>query len=291
MVEKHKRVKVQIKPSMRVLSRALEGNWNTVFKGRGMEFAGYRQYILGDDAGKIDWRASLRSNDILMKELEEYHALNVFFLLDVSNSMMCSSTGQLKVNYASDLISDLSYNIIKSGDAVGIGIFSDKIVSKIFPQKGQSMQFRIMNELNNSKNYGGNFDLNHALMSCNSFLEDGTMIIIVSDFIGLKENWSRHIKILSRKYEIIGIMIHDPRDYSMPEEQGQYLLENPYTKEKIYIDSSQYAKIYAQEVKKKVSYIKSVFEKAKMGFIYLKTDKNFEEPVVNYFKKRVIITR
>jgi len=292
MGEKHKRkLKVKIKPGMRVLSRSLEGNWNTIFKGRGMEFAGYRQYILGDDARRIDWRASLRSNHILVKELEEYHALNIFFLLDVSNSMMCSSTGQLKVEYASELISNLSYNILRNGDATGLGLFSDKLVSKIYPEKGQGMQFRIMEELNDSSNYGGNFNLSHALMVVNSFLEEGTMIIIVSDFIGLKENWARYLKILSGKYEVIGIMIHDPRDYSMPNEPGQYLLENPYTKEKIYIDSIQYASIYAKDVKKRIEFIKNVFEKSKMGFVYLKTDQDFEKPIVNYFKKRVIVTR
>ncbi|MCK5107738.1 MAG: DUF58 domain-containing protein [Nanoarchaeota archaeon] len=292
MSEKHKKkLKVKITPSMRVLNRALEGNWHTIFKGRGMEFAGYRQYILGDDASRIDWKASLRCNDVLIKELEEYHALNVFFLLDVSNSMLCSSTGQLKVEFAAELVSNLCFNILKSGDAVGMGLFSDKLVSKISPQKGQSMQFRVMDELSNSDNFGGNFDLNKTLMNCNSFLEEGTMIIIVSDFIGLKDNWGHYIRTLSRKYEMIGIMVHDPRDYSMPEEQGQYLLENPFTGEKIYIDSNQYKGVYEEEVKNKIASIRNVFEKTKMGFVYLKTDEDFEKPIVNYFKKRIVIAR
>jgi hypothetical protein len=117
------------------------------------------------------------------------------------------------------------------------------------------------------------------------------MIIIVSDFIGLKESWSRYIKILSRKYDIIGVMIHDPRDYSMPKQAGQYLLEDPYSGDKIYVDSAQYRKIYAEEVKKRVDYVQNVFEKAKMGFVYLKTNKDYEEPIVNFFRRRVVVTR
>ena len=149
----------------------------------------------------------------------------------------------------------------------------------------------IMRELEKKKNHGGKFDLRHALMLVNSFLEEGTMIIIVSDFIGLKEGWTKYLNILSRKYEIMGMMIHDPRDYSMPIEEGQYLLEDPYSKEKMYIDSHQYQKIYAKEVKKRKKFIKVAFEKSKMGFVYLKTDQDFEDPIVNYFKRRVITSR
>jgi len=292
MSEKYrKKLKVKIRPKMRVLNRALEGNWNTVFKGRGMEFTNFKQYILGDDARKIDWKASLRCGDVLVKELEEYHALNVFFLFDASNSMLCSSTGQLKSEYGAELISNLCYNIIKSGDAVGMGMFTDEIITKIIPAKGQGMHFKILQELENLKNYGGEFNLKKALMLANSFLDEGTMVIIVSDFIGLKEGWIKYIKILSRKYDLMGIMIRDPRDYSMPEKNGQYLLEDPFTKEKMYIDAHQYRKIYADEAEKKKKFVKQVFEKARMGFVCLHTDQDFEKPIIDYFRKRVISSR
>jgi uncharacterized protein (DUF58 family) len=292
MAKKHKKkINVKIRPRMRVLNRALEGNWNTIFKGRGIEFAGYRQYQFGDDASKIDWKASFRTDEILIKELEEYHALNVFFLLDVSNSMICSSTGQLKVEYAAEMIANLAYNIVRSGDAIGVGLFTDKIVSKILPKKGEGMHLKIMEELNNHKNYGGKFDLKHALLLCNSMLEEGTMIIIVSDFIGLEKGWSRYLKILSGKYEIIGMAIHDPRDYCMPKEHGQYLLEDPYEKKVMYIDTGQFSKRYKKEVNKRVNYIKNIFNKSKMGFVYLKTDQDFEKPIVDFFRKRTIMSR
>jgi hypothetical protein len=122
-------------------------------------------------------------------------------------------------------------------------------------------------------------------------LEEGTMIIIVSDFIGLEKGWSRYLKILSGKYEIIGMAIHDPRDYCMPKEHGQYLLEDPYEKKVMYIDTRQFSKIYKEEVNKRVNYIKNVFNKSKMGFVYLKTDQDFERPVVDFFRKRTVMSR
>ena len=76
--------KVKIKARRDILNRVLEGNWSTIFKGQGLEFAGYRAYSYDDDASKIDWGASLRSHEILVRELEEYRNFNVFFLFITS---------------------------------------------------------------------------------------------------------------------------------------------------------------------------------------------------------------
>lgn len=57
--------KAEIYAKRSVLSKTISGNWVTSFKGRGIEFAGYRSYQYGDDASLIDWRASLRSKETM----------------------------------------------------------------------------------------------------------------------------------------------------------------------------------------------------------------------------------
>jgi len=282
---------VKLKVRMDVLNRALEGNWSTVFKGSGLEFAGYRAYTFGDDASKIDWGASLRAHETLVRELEEYHNFNVFFLVDVSNSMLFSSTGQLKAEYAAELTFSLCYAMMQSGDAIGLGLFTDKLVTKIPPNLGKGVYYKIMRELTNPKNYGGDFDFIKALQYVSSFLKERSVIIIISDFIGLKEGWNRYINILSGKFDIIGIMVRDPRDFSMPAGSGQFLVEDPYSNEKLYIDSHQYTRIYAAEAKKKEEFVRKSFENAKLGFISLRTDEAFQEPVLKYFRKRLSLVK
>lgn len=283
--------KIKFKARRDILNRVLEGNWSTVFKGQGLEFAGYRAYTYGDDASKIDWGASLRAHETLVRELEEYHNFNVFFLVDVSNSMLFSSTGKLKAEYAAELTFSLCYAMMQTGDAIGLGMFTNKLVSKIPPNLGKGVYYRIMGELSNPKNYGGEFDFTKSLQYVSTFLKERSVIIIISDFVGLKEGWHRYLNILSGRYDLIGIMVRDPRDSSMPRRAGQYLVEDPYSDEKLFIDSHQYAKIYAAETKKEEEFIKRSFEKAKLGFISLRTNQDFQEPVMNYFKRRMSITR
>lgn len=283
--------KVKLKARRDILNRVLEGNWSTIFKGQGLEFAGYRAYTYDDDASKIDWGASLRAHEILVRELEEYRNFNVFFLVDVSNSMLFSSTGKLKAEYAAEVTFSLCYAIMQTGDATGLGLFTDKLVTKIPPSLGKGVYYRIMRELINPNNYGGNFDFTRALQYVSTFLKERSLVIIISDFIGLKEGWNRYLNILAGRYDIIGIMVRDPRDSEMPRSAGQYLVGNPYSNEKLYIDSNQYKKIYAAETKKEEEFIKNSFEKAKLGFVSLRTDQEFQEPILNYFKKRLSLVK
>ncbi len=279
--------KVKLKARRDVLNRVLEGNWSTIFKGQGLEFAGYRAYTYGDDASKIDWGASLRAHETLVRELEEYHNFNVFFLVDVSNSMLFSSTSKLKAEYSAELAMSMCYAMMQSGDAIGIGLFTDHLVKKIPPNMGKGVYYRVIKELSNPKNYGGNFDFTKSLQYVSTFLKERSMIIIISDFVGLKKGWHRYLNILSGRYDIIGMMVRDPRDCEMPASAAQYLVQDPYSDKKLYIDSKQYSKIYKKEVEKEEEFIRNSFEKAKLGFVSLRTDQEFQEPVLNYFRRRL----
>lgn len=283
--------KIKLKARRDILNRMLEGNWSTIFKGEGLEFAGYRAYTYGDDASKIDWGASLRAHETLVRELEEYHNFNIFFLVDVSNSMLFSSTGKLKAEYAAELTFSLCYSVMQSGDAIGLGLFTDKLMTKIPPSLGTGVYYRVMRELTNPKNYGGKFDFTKVLQYVRSFLKERSVIIIISDFIGLEEGWHRYINILAGFYDIIAIMIRDPRDYLMPKVAGQYLLEDPFSDAKLYIDSKQYQRLYADETRKDEEFIRNSFEKAKLGFVSLRTDEEYQEKIMKYFRKRASIIK
>ena len=65
----------------------LIGRYKSVFKGKGLEFAGYREYSPDDDSTMIDWKASSRANEIMVKEMVEERNLNVFFLIDVPGDL------------------------------------------------------------------------------------------------------------------------------------------------------------------------------------------------------------
>jgi uncharacterized protein (DUF58 family) len=283
--------KLEVLARKTMLSRVLEGNWTAIFKGRGMEFSGYRQYSYGDDASLIDWKASLRAKQILIKEYEEERNLNVFFLIDVSNSMLFSSTGKLKCEYVAEMVASMSLAISRSGDAVGLGLFNDRITVKIHPNIGRIVHYRMIKELINPVNYGGNFDFVKVAKFLLGFLNTKALIIIISDFLGLKDDWQKYLKILSQKYDIIGIMVRDPRDRELPKNTGQYVLEDPYSNERMVVDVNTYADKYKAYVEKEEAMVRNEFKKVRGGFLLLQTDQDFLDPVMKYFKNRAQLLR
>jgi len=63
-----------------LINSSFIGNYKSVFRGKGLEFEDYRPYSKDyDDASAIDWKASIRSQQLLIREYVEERNINIFF--------------------------------------------------------------------------------------------------------------------------------------------------------------------------------------------------------------------
>jgi uncharacterized protein (DUF58 family) len=278
---------VDVRAKRKVLSNILEGAWTAMLKGRGMEFAGFRQYTYGDDASRIDWNATLRAKDVLVREFEEYRTVNVYFLLDVSDTMLFSSVEKLKAEYAAELMFNLASAIAEAGDSVGYALYSDHIVAKQHPNIGREVVYKLSQELTNGNNYGGKKDFKSVMNLVNSLLQQRSLIVLISDFIDLPEGWERYIQMFATRYDLLGIMVRDPHDFSFPDLGMQVVVEPPSGGQSLLVDVEQYRKAFESEVAEEEGYIKAVFEKAHAGFVKIRTDEDPFDPLIAYFRKRM----
>jgi len=279
--------KVDINSRKDVLSMSLQGEWSTAFKGRGIEFAGFRKYQYGDDASLIDWKASLRSKEILIREFEEYKNFTIFFLFDVSDSMLFSSHDKLKCEYSAEVIYTLADAINKAGDSVGMAMFNTTFVNKIAPFVGMEVMNNMKANLLNRNNYGGGFDFKKSLLMAKSFIPGRAVIIIVSDFLGLSKGWEKYVQMMSQDFELIALMIRDPRDRDLPSDAGQLMLKDPYTGQNMYIDTSVMSERYKKESLSQEEYVKYIFSRSRGDFLLLTTDnENYIRDLLTFFQKR-----
>ena len=278
--------KLDIFARQSALSQYIEGNWTTTVKGQGIEFSGYRSYNFGDDASMIDWKASLRSKSLLVKEYDQEKSVNVYFLVDVSDSMLFTSGKKLKAEHAAELVSSLSYAILRSGDGVGMSMFTDKLVTRLGVNIGRKMHSLLVNDLKNVNNYGGKYSFENTARITMSIMKTSAVLVIVSDFIGLGPEWSKYLRMLNTRFEVIGIMIRDPRDRELPKDAGQYFLEDPFTGEKLYIDTATYADAYKKYVEKEEEDIAKYFKAANADFVRLVTNKDYQLDLIKFFKRR-----
>lgn len=280
-----KKLEILARSKMRT---GLLGSYVSVFKGvSGLEFDGYRGYNQDDDASVIDWKASARAKQILVKEHIQTRELEVFFLIDVSTSMIFGSAEKLKNEYAAELALAMTYVILANGDKVGYALFNHDIVTAKRPSRGIMQFIRLSMQLTNAESYGGGFDIIRALEFTDTFIKKkGTMLIIISDFIGEKKDWLKKLKITSQKFDTIALMVRDLRDSVLPKDISEVLVENPYANERLLIDSELISNFYEAYVKLEENELKEIFLKQNINFLKLTTDRDFVAPLVNLFSRR-----
>ena len=269
-----------------LLSSAMAGEIMSTLKGRGIEFEDYRDYTVTDDAQRIDWRASKRAQRLLVREYKLEINFSVFFLIDVSESMLFASTNKLKCEYAAEVITSLYFGILQTGNSIGYGLFNDSLFEMVKPILGRKQFYMFTKVISTAANYGGEKNLAKALQQTLAILDKRALIFLVSDFLTPDDNWIDFLKILAERHEVIGLMIRDPRDMHMPKDTGQLILQDPFSNEKIYIDSNQYYNIYEEFNVKQLNLLRSMFKHYRSDLLELSTDKPFIDPVLKFFRKR-----
>ena len=264
----------------------MQGRYQSVFKGRGLEFESYRPYAPDDDASMIDWKATAKGGQVLVKEYREERNLNIFFLIDASDSMVFGSTQKLKSEFAAEVVSSLAFTMLEAGDKIGFATFSDKITNINAPGDGKEKFFALTRTLVDSENYGGLFEFDTAAKFLLEYLKGESLVIIVSDFVGLRENWTEHLKMAAKKFDIICIMVRDPRDRTLPDERIQVMLADPYTKEKTIVDAKLIREAYEEYVKRQEEEIGDTLRSLNVELLSISTDKPFIKPLMTFFNRR-----
>ncbi|MBW2974512.1 DUF58 domain-containing protein [Candidatus Woesearchaeota archaeon] len=277
--------KLEIVTRELVTSRVI-GGYKSKFKGKGLEFDSYGDYSNTEDSSDIDWRASLRAGKLLVKEYIEERNLEVFFLVDVSSSMVYGSIQKLKSEFAAEVVASLSYAILRAGDSVGLGLFSDKVVKNIPLSKNMNQFYILSSNLINPSFYGGGYDLAAVLKFLTGYLRKNAVLMIVSDFIGLKGEWRKYVEIAASKFDLIGIMIRDPLDMELPDEKHTVLMEDPFSDNQILVVPRKIKKEYSTFVRMSEKAMKEAFLRAGADFVRLNTSKPFTDDLVTFFKVR-----
>lgn len=263
----------------------LVGEYKSAFRGRGLEFTTFRNYDESDDAIRIDWKASLKSQDTLVRVFEEERDLKVYFLFDTSNSMLYSSHAKLKAEYAAELVAALSYGILKAEDSVGLIMFSDEIKTFIRAQIGDAQFFKMADALTSTKNYAGVTDYQKLISFCMSSLPRTSILFLVTDYIGLPEHYEHFLEPYNEKFESIGFMIRDPVDDELPTEGTTHLLD-PFSNDELEVNSAVMRRRYHDYVVSFKKELAETYRKSNDDIVEFRTDDDYLHTLLEYFALR-----
>jgi uncharacterized protein (DUF58 family) len=260
-----------------------------MFRGKGLEFDGYRDFSPDDDAQDIDWKASSRSGRTIVKRYKEERDLKIMFLVDVGSNMVFGSTPKIKCEYATELTAAFAHILVNTNDKIAFTLFSNKIKEYSDFRSGFKHFNRFTDLLKDGKNYGGKSNINMAIDYAMEYLDDSIMgVIIISDFLSANEGTLERLNLLSNRFETITIRVRDPLDLTLPDIEGEILIEDPRTHEQVLINPKVARSKYEKYTFKQGVMVENMFKKCDLDYLDLTTDKDFVTELAIFLKERLL---
>jgi len=256
-------------------------------RGKGIEFDSYRNFGSDEDASLIDWKASIRSNNLLARQYVQEKNLNVMFVVDVGENMVFGSQEKLKCEYTAEMVAALSHSIINSGDQIGFILFNNTF-AKLSPIRPGKKQLDILlYNLLDPYLYKGTSNIGDNLNSLVELLNPSvSMVILISDFLRVNENQKNDFGMLGNLFETVAIMVRDPLDKTLPDINKEMILES-YNGDRLLINPSLVKKTYELGVEKQTAFVRDLFQKSKIDLLELDTRNDFALDLATFLKRRV----
>ena len=268
-----------------IVNSTFNGHYHSAFKGQGMSFSEVRAYQPGDDVRAIDWKVTARARSPHIKVFEEERDLTVQLMVDISASGNFGSDTLSKVELAAEIAAILGFSAIGNQDKVGLCLFSEDIESYVPPKTGKSHVLRLIRDIFYYKPERKGTRLDKAFDYMLRMMKKRGIVFVISDF--LDENFETSFKLLSRRHDVVPIVVRDPRELALSA-SGIVALEDEETGEVLYLNTSDPA---IQGAYKNLAYahemsLNRLFKSCKVDPIYVSTTEDYVPALIRYFKRR-----
>ena len=210
------------------------GEYRSVFRGQGIEFAEVRAYQQGDDFRAIDWNVSARMGHPFVKTFMEEREITLLLVVDQSGSLHFGRP-YTKAGLAVEVAAVLALAAARHNDRVGALLFADKPELIVRPSKGRAHALRVIRDLVAFTPRGRGTNLASALAYATKLLRHRAIVVVLSDFRA--EGWEDPLARLAARNEVVAITVDDPREYDLPD-AGWVELQDAETGQRVLVDTS-----------------------------------------------------
>lgn len=282
ILKKVKRVEIDTR---KLVNNIFSGEYHTAFKGQGMTFSDFREYVAGDDVRAISWALTARAGKPYIKTFEEERELTIMLCVDVSASQDFGSNNYLKGETLTYVAATLAFSAVKNNDQIGLVLFSDEVELYVPPKKGRAQVYRILRELLYFKPKKNKTKISVGLDFLRGVLKKRATIFLLSDFQDI--NYEASLKLLERKHEVIAGLVQDEAEFSFPD-VGMIELQDSETGETLLLDSSNPA--FREEMKVRFNTDFDAFQKnlKKSGIesFRFESNENYHKALLAFFKRK-----
>jgi len=268
-----------------LVNDVMAGEYESAFRGRGMEFQEVREYLPGDDVRSIDWNVTARMDRPYVKLYREERELIVMLLVDISASGQFGSRKKLKKEVAAEVAALLAYTAIRNNDKVGLILFTDRVEKFVPPKKAGGHGWRVIREILSFQPQGQGTDLSQALDFLGHVMRKRCICFLISDF--LSSGYEKPLRLSGKRHDLVAVSIGDPREQELPK-VGFLELEDAETGETLLIDTGNpdLRRQYADHQRRAAEERIQLFRSMDLDHVALSTHVSYVDPLLAFFRRR-----
>lgn len=279
-----KRVRrVELK-ARRMASETFAGGYQSSFRGQGLDFDDFREYMAGDEPRFIDWKVTARMGSPFVRKFREDREISLMLVVDTSASMRYGSQEHSKLEYAAELAAVLAFSAQHTGDKCGLLLYGQEQPLFLPPAKGYKQVLRIVREVLNSPEGSSGSGLEPV---CQRLLNMNkrSLVILISDFLYPPDKVS--LGKLNFKHEVVVLRVNDPAEIHPPD-AGQVILRDAETGlvSQVNLGNSLIRLKYTEMMEEHRREWKTMMNQTGLDSLDLSTDQNYIAKLQQLFRTR-----
>ncbi len=278
---------------IRRLDGALQGDYRTLFRGAGMDFADLHEYQAGDDARFIDWNVTARLQVPHVREFQEDREVAAWFLADLSGSLDFGSQAVAKRTLAAQFVAVLARLLARRGNRVGAVLYrgTGRTAEPSIPARsGRLHVLHLLDRMLRVAPARGaeahETDLAELLTRAQHAMKRRSVVFLVSDFVS-RPGWERALGMLARRHEVIAVRLCDPLEQALPD-LGMVMMQDAETGEQLFVDTHDrgFRKRFAEAAQRREQALREALAGAGVDCLELSTGDPIDDALLRFAKMR-----
>ncbi len=274
------------------------GEYQSVFRGQGMEFAEVREYEPGDDVRNIDWNVTARMGHPYLKKHVEERELTLLLLVDLSGSEQFATRGRFKAELAAELAAVLALSAVRNNDRVGLVIFTDTIEHVVPPKKGRRHVLRLIRDVLAFRPRHRGTDIGMALDYAARLMPHRGTLFVLSDFVPNAREagrtsadtplpYEKTLRLVSKRHDVVAINLTDVAEEVLPN-AGLLVMSDPETGEEIAVNTGNRGVQvgFSARVSQEEQARRRLFRRLAVDEVEVRTHESYVRPLLAFFRRR-----
>ena len=273
---------------IRRLDGVLHGDYRTLFRGYGLDFADLREYAYGDDVRHIDWNVTARLQTPYVREYYEEREVAAWFLLDLSASVDFGSRQLRKQAVSAEFVSVLARILTRHGNRVGALLYGDSVDTVIPARGGRRQVLHLLHRMieRPKRPQTAATNLRELLQTAYRVAPRRSLVFVVSVFISTP-GWAEPLAHLAQRHDVVAVRLFDPLEMDLPD-LGMLVVQDAETGEQLFVDTHDRAfrRRFEDAAKRREGAMRSAFRIAGVDALELSTEDDLVDAILRFAELR-----